>query len=138
MKPYYLVGLICIFTVAACGHLAVKDTSTSLESRVVELWEIKKKSDWHGAYSFFCKNYRDQVSRDHFVERANLRIFSFQLEAIEHQPETQTAMVTLKFDTNIQGFDIPGVVTKERWVYEENSWYICPGPSVGTTFFKKN
>ncbi|MCP4352836.1 MAG: hypothetical protein GY795_45880 [Desulfobacterales bacterium] len=138
MKLSRLSAIFILFIfILSHSVMADKPVTEVLKNRAKEHWDMKKNKDWDKAYTFFCKQYQSKTSKNDFIRTANLRVLAFKIDKIELAKNKKSADVNVSFDTKMQGFDLKGVKVKEKWIYEEKNWYVCPEPGGFKKMFKK-
>ena len=122
-KRYFIWLTLTFFVISGCAHI-FKDTKSeeSLRERVQKEWTAKKAGEWGTVYDLASKGFKNQVSRDKFIQRANLNVEGFSVEEIEVDSEQGKAWAKVTFDILQMGFPLKGLTLKEEWIWEDGEW----------------
>jgi hypothetical protein len=137
MKQSLLVIMSIFLFLTGCAHITADKTVPSLQERISTVWQAKVDKKWDEVYDHSCREWRAKISEAAFLRSANMTITSFKTEKIQRSADGKEATVTIRFNTDAMGMELKGVKIKERWVYEDNNWYVCPKGDSAKRLFEK-
>lgn len=119
------------------GCVTVKET-IPLQVRAQRYWDgksaltLQTSSSGHQVNDEQSSLYRNYVSSESradlseakYLSQMKLRIWNPEIMDVKIKEDGISAVVTIRFDTKMQGIDIKGVQIKEDWVLENGQWMV--------------
>jgi hypothetical protein len=120
-----LVLIVAATTMNACSLMHHKPPEEALRKRVNEMMNARIGLDWDKVYSYFDSSYRKNESKESFLNKQRgAYTTAFTIEAIEIQPSGNDALVKMKYDLNMKGFDFKNNSETQNWIKEDGQWYL--------------
>lgn len=131
-KSFIFRGLIFILALSVTGCAALqfqgKTEKQKLRARVTQLVQAKIDGDWDKVYSLLYSGYRQNVSLKAFRLKKRFVFKSFTIENIRFEAPDK-ALVKVKHEITMQGFDFKDALDNQTWVKENGKWFLRISPT---------
>ena len=119
--------LTCVFLLAStltCSATEQQSQDELLRKRVEELMQAKADGKWDVVYGLYNANFRNAVPGNSFANKPRtMRFKSFTIEKLEILPSGTEAVVEVKSNVEMQGFEFKGALNKQHWIKEGEQWF---------------
>lgn len=131
---YARLGLMIAAVWVTTGCVAVKEP-VPVEVRAQNYWNVRAALTRDTDRTMSLEDdslYREYVapesrrilSESQYLRQMKLRIWNPEVLNVEMGPEGNSAVVTIRFDTKMQGLDVKGIQIKEDWILENGKWMV--------------
>lgn len=119
-----LTILTFVFLLASALTCSEQSQDELLRKRVEELMQAKADGKWDVVHGLYDANFRKSVSESSFANQPRkMRFKSFTIEKLEILPSGTEAVVEVKSNVEMQGFEFKGAVNKQHWIKEGEQWF---------------
>jgi hypothetical protein len=121
----FLILILAATIMNACSLMHRKPPEELLRERVNEMMNARVDLDWGKVYTYFDASYRKSESKESFLNlQRGAYTTAFTIEAIDVQPSGNEALVKMKCDLNMKGFDLKDNSETQNWINEDGQWYL--------------
>lgn len=142
MRALFIKLVLCFFVLpffASCAHLPTGlKSEDALRKQVHSEWDAKVRNDWGAVYDLCVAAFKNEIVRDNFIKRCNLKVEEFSIKEVEILETGKKARAIINFKTTQMGFAF-NMTAREEWLWEEGRWRLNLNPSImALPFMKKS
>lgn len=126
---HLIIYPVLLIFLASCAGTTLSESEKAekkLHDRVVRLWEARKNKEWETVYEMSAHAYRKKTPKKKFLYRGHVDILDYKIDGITINPDGRSALVSTSFTLRKNTFTLEMSV-KDRWLLENNQWYIQLG-----------
>lgn len=131
---YIILGIMIVGGGITAGCMAVKEP-VPVEVRAQNYWNVRaaltrdtdrtRSLEDDSLYrEYVAAESRRTLSESRYFRQMKLRIWNPEVLNVDMGPEGNSAVVTIRFDTKMQGLDVKGIQIKEDWILENGKWMV--------------
>jgi hypothetical protein len=132
MKPIITNLIIFLIPLLTMTNCKILKKEVPLQTRVTTYWKIKESGTYtikiNGKHTSLYQEYLSNKSKKYlnekkFYSKLNGKISNVSIDNIVYKNEN-TAIVSVKYNLNFNGYNLKGIKTKEKWIKENGKWVI--------------